>query len=201
MMSIYYLRVTSKVKAQRTHFLPAAAAPWHICFLFPVHLIPFKYHQRKAGTYDMGGSLEYILPSWSLDLNLNELRKGNMNNYENARKKEMEIGSRKSSSSSSAWLMRRVVLGIGFWMQGMRCYPWMGVIFFLKDTLRLDPSSLQILQTSSTLPMVAKPFIGLLSDSFYICGHHRLPYIAVGGTTFFPLKVPTVPLAFFIIYS
>lgn len=134
----------------------------------------------------MGGSLEYILPSSSLDLNLNELRKGNMNTYENARKKEMEIGSRKSSSSSSsAWLMRRVVLGIGFWMQGMRCYPWMGVIFFLKDTLRLDPSSLQILQTSSTLPMVAKPFIGLLSDSFYICGHHRLPYIAVGGTTTF----------------
>ena len=77
--------------------------------------------------------------------------------------------------------MRKMILGIGFWVQGMRCFPWLGVSFFLKDGLKLDPSTLQILQVSANLPMVAKPFYGILSDSFYIFGQHRLPYIAIGG--------------------
>lgn len=80
---------------------------------------------------------------------------------------------------------RGMLLGIGFWMQGFRCYPWMAVIFFLKDGLHVDPSTLQILQNSANLPMVAKPFYGLLSDSFYISGQHRIPYIACGGTITF----------------
>lgn len=77
--------------------------------------------------------------------------------------------------------MRKILLGIGFWVQGMRCFPWLGVSFFLKDGLKLDPSTLQILQVSANLPMVAKPFYGILSDSFYIFGQHRLPYIAIGA--------------------
>ncbi|KAL0464490.1 UNVERIFIED_CONTAM: putative folate-biopterin transporter 7 [Sesamum latifolium] len=56
-----------------------------------------------------------------------------------------------------------------------------GVIFFLKDGLRVEPSTLQILQNSANLPMVAKPFYGILSDSFYIFGQHRVPYIALGA--------------------
>ncbi|XP_019184214.1 PREDICTED: probable folate-biopterin transporter 7 [Ipomoea nil] len=77
--------------------------------------------------------------------------------------------------------MRKVLLGLGFWMQGFRCFPWMGVNFFLKDGLRVDPSTLQILQSSANLPMVAKPFYGILSDSIYISGQHRIPYIAFGA--------------------
>lgn len=85
--------------------------------------------------------------------------------------------------------MRKIILGIGFWVQGMRCFPWLGVSFFLKDGLKLGPSTLQILQVSANLPMVAKPFYGILSDSFYIFGQHRLPYIAIGGKfTVFCLK-------------
>ncbi|KVI07319.1 probable folate-biopterin transporter 7 isoform X1 [Cynara cardunculus var. scolymus] len=76
---------------------------------------------------------------------------------------------------------REMLLGIGFLMQGFRCFPWMAVIFFLKDGLRVDPSTLQILQNSANLPMVAKPFYGLLSDSFYVFGQHRIPYIAFGA--------------------
>ncbi|KAJ9545925.1 hypothetical protein OSB04_025632 [Centaurea solstitialis] len=76
---------------------------------------------------------------------------------------------------------RRMLLGLGFSMQGFRCFPWMAVIFFLKDGLRVDPSTMQILQNSANLPMVAKPFYGLLSDSFYVFGQHRIPYIAVGA--------------------
>ncbi|KAI3807734.1 hypothetical protein L1987_23668 [Smallanthus sonchifolius] len=76
---------------------------------------------------------------------------------------------------------REMLLGLGFCMQGFRCFPWMAVIFFLKDGLRLDPSTVQILLSSANIPMVAKPFYGLLSDSFYFFGQHRIPYIAGGA--------------------
>ncbi|CAL9104606.1 unnamed protein product [Musa textilis] len=76
--------------------------------------------------------------------------------------------------------LRRVV-GLGFWVQGFRCFPWMGVNFFLKDGLGVAPSSLQILQNSSNLPMVAKPLYGILSDALYLAGQHRLPYVAIGA--------------------
>ncbi|GLT59762.1 hypothetical protein SLA2020_325630 [Shorea laevis] len=75
----------------------------------------------------------------------------------------------------------RGLLGCGFWVQGFRCFPWMAVNFFLKDGLNVDPSTLQILQNSANLPMVGKPLYGIISDSVYISGQHRLPYIAIGA--------------------
>ncbi|KAF0922884.1 hypothetical protein E2562_002133 [Oryza meyeriana var. granulata] len=42
-------------------------------------------------------------------------------------------------------------------------------------------SSLQILQASANLPMVAKPLLGLLSDAVPIRGYRRLPYVAIGA--------------------
>ncbi|CAI9090793.1 OLC1v1025643C1 [Oldenlandia corymbosa var. corymbosa] len=86
-----------------------------------------------------------------------------------------------TSSSSNTEKMRKFLLGIGFWVQGLRCFPWLGVNFFLKDGLRVDPSTLQILQSSANLPMVAKPFLGIISDSCFIFGQHRIPYIAIGA--------------------
>lgn len=53
--------------------------------------------------------------------------------------------------------------------------------FFLKDGLNVDPSTLQLLQNSANLPMVAKPLYGIVSDAVYVSGQHRIPYIAVGG--------------------
>ncbi|KAG5534004.1 hypothetical protein RHGRI_028010 [Rhododendron griersonianum] len=85
-----------------------------------------------------------------------------------------------SNNNKKGVKMRKVVLGLGFWVQGLRCLPWMAVNFFLKDGLKVDPSTLQLLQNSANLPMVAKPIYGLLSDSVYIAGQHRLPYIAIG---------------------
>lgn len=82
---------------------------------------------------------------------------------------------------------RKLLLGIGYFVQGLRCFPWMGVNFFLKDGMRVEPSTLQILQNSANLPMVAKPFYGILSDSYYIFGEHRVPYIAFGGMDFHPI--------------
>ncbi|GMP70943.1 hypothetical protein CsSME_00029559 [Camellia sinensis var. sinensis] len=70
--------------------------------------------------------------------------------------------------------MRKVLLGLGFWVQAMRCFPWMGFNFFLKDNLKVDSSTPQLLQNSANLPMVAKPIYGLLSDSIYIASQHRI---------------------------
>ncbi|CAM8976550.1 unnamed protein product [Rhodiola kirilowii] len=73
------------------------------------------------------------------------------------------------------------LLGLGFWVQGFRCFPWMAVNFFLKDGIMVDPSTLQLLQNSANLPMVGKPFYGVVSDAVYIRGQHRVPYIAIGA--------------------
>ncbi|KAG6477896.1 probable folate-biopterin transporter 7 isoform X1 [Zingiber officinale] len=75
----------------------------------------------------------------------------------------------------------RKVLGMGFLVQGFRCFPWLGVNYFLIDGLGVAASSLQILQNSANLPMVAKPLIGILSDAISINGQHRLPYVAIGA--------------------
>ncbi|KAG7011015.1 putative folate-biopterin transporter 7, partial [Cucurbita argyrosperma subsp. argyrosperma] len=84
-------------------------------------------------------------------------------------------------SESNANNPIRKVLGLGYWVQGFRCFPWMAVNFFLKDGLNVDPSTLQLLQNSANLPMVAKPLYGILSDAVYIFGQHRIPYIAIGA--------------------
>ncbi|KAI8540607.1 hypothetical protein RHMOL_Rhmol09G0276200 [Rhododendron molle] len=101
------------------------------------------------------------------------------NNYSSSCSKDRNRNS--NSHNNKGVKMRKVVLGLGFWVQGLRCLPWMAVNFFLKDGLKVDPSTLQLLQNSANLPMVAKPIYGLLSDSVCIAGQHRLPYIAIGA--------------------
>lgn len=73
------------------------------------------------------------------------------------------------------------MLGLGYCIQGFRCFPWMIVNFFLKDGLHVDPSALQMLQNTANLPMVGKSLYGIISDAVYINGEHRIPYIALGA--------------------
>ncbi|KAG6650355.1 probable folate-biopterin transporter 7 [Carya illinoinensis] len=75
----------------------------------------------------------------------------------------------------------RRLLGLGFLVQGFRCFPLMALNFFLKDGLNVDSSALQLLLNSANFPMVAKPLYGIVSDAVYINGQHRIPYIAVGA--------------------
>ncbi|KAK1324319.1 putative folate-biopterin transporter 7 [Acorus calamus] len=101
------------------------------------------------------------------------------------------------------------LLGLGSWIQGFRCFPWMAVNFFLKDGLNVAPSTLQILQNSANLPMVGKPLYGVVSDAVYISGQHRLPYIAIGALlqavswlmiVLLPASLITIPtLSFFLL--
>lgn len=74
-----------------------------------------------------------------------------------------------------------VLCGLGYWVNGFRCFPWLGLNFHMANYLSMHPSTLQLVQNSSNLPMVAKPLYGILSDALYINGAHRIPYIAIGG--------------------
>lgn len=73
-----------------------------------------------------------------------------------------------------------VLCGLGYWVQGSRCFPWLALNFHMVNTLGLQPSTLQLVQYSCLLPMVAKPLYGVLSDVLYIGGGRRVPYISIG---------------------
>jgi hypothetical protein len=85
--------------------------------------------------------------------------------------------------------MRRVwwVCGVGYWVQGFRCFPWLALNFHLTRGLGLSPVALQLVQNAGSLPLVAKPLFGVLSDAVYIGRDHRLPYISLGGNSSAPL--------------
>jgi hypothetical protein len=102
----------------------------------------------------------------------------------------MEKEQKVEAERAAAAAAQRWVIGAGFWVQGFRLFPWLGVNFFLKDGMGVAASSLQILQASANLPMVAKPLLGLLSDAVPIRGGRRLPYVAIGGTSFPPPFLP-----------
>ncbi|KAL1188797.1 putative folate-biopterin transporter 8 [Cardamine amara subsp. amara] len=73
-----------------------------------------------------------------------------------------------------------VLCGLGYWVQGSRCFPWLALNFHMVHSLGLQPSTLQLVQYSCSLPMVAKPLYGVLSDVLYIGSGRRVPYIAIG---------------------
>ncbi|AAB80629.1 Similar to Synechocystis integral membrane protein (gb/D64002) [Arabidopsis thaliana] len=74
-----------------------------------------------------------------------------------------------------------VLCGLGYWVQGSRCFPWLALNFHMVHSLALQPSTLQLVQYSCSLPMVAKPLYGVLSDVLYIGSGRRVPYIAIGA--------------------
>jgi len=49
--------------------------------------------------------------------------------------------------------------------------------------MQVDPGQMQFLMSTAALPMVAKPIYGIISDSVYIKGAHRLPYLIIAGET------------------
>ncbi|KAL9161958.1 hypothetical protein ABFS82_07G055400 [Erythranthe guttata] len=73
-----------------------------------------------------------------------------------------------------------VLCGVGYYVNGFRGFPWLALNFHMAHNLNMHPSALQIVQNSANLPMVAKPFYGILSDALYIGGARRLPYISIG---------------------
>lgn len=74
-----------------------------------------------------------------------------------------------------------VLCGLGYYVNGFRGFPWLALNFHMAHNLNMHPSTLQLVQNSGNLPMVAKPLYGILSDALYIGGAHRIPYISIGG--------------------
>jgi folate/biopterin transporter len=74
-----------------------------------------------------------------------------------------------------------LLMGLCFFTQAMRCFPWMAMAYWYKDNLKVDPGTMQFLLSTASLPMVAKPVYGIISDSVYIKGAHRVPYLIVAG--------------------
>ncbi|KAG5034756.1 putative folate-biopterin transporter 9, chloroplastic [Glycine soja] len=82
-------------------------------------------------------------------------------------------------NSSNRQMM--LLCGLGYWVQGFRCFPWLALNFHMAGNLNLHPSTLQLVQNFANIPMVAKPLYGILSDAIYIKGAHRIPYVVIGG--------------------
>jgi hypothetical protein len=78
---------------------------------------------------------------------------------------------------------------MGYWVQGFRCFPWLALNFHLTRGLGLSPVALQLVQNAGSLPLVAKPLFGVLSDAVYIGRDHRLPYISLGGNSSAPFPL------------
>ncbi|KAJ8441672.1 hypothetical protein Cgig2_019059 [Carnegiea gigantea] len=78
-------------------------------------------------------------------------------------------------------MLMLLLCGFGYWIQGFRCFPWLALNFHMAHNLNFHPSTLQLVQNSANLPMVAKPFYGILSDALYIGGAHRIPYVIIGA--------------------
>ena len=101
-------------------------------------------------------------------------------------------------TKSAAQEARRKILGLGFWVQGFRTFPWVAVDFYLKDGLKMSPSGHQVVHNFSNIPFVGKPLYGFLSDVVCVRGEYRLPYIAMGGifsnfvANFLITKIPGV---------
>ncbi|KAG0607502.1 hypothetical protein M758_8G033700 [Ceratodon purpureus] len=68
-----------------------------------------------------------------------------------------------------------------YFTQGLRCFPWMAMTYWYKDNLKVDPGTMQFLMSTAALPMVAKPVYGIISDSVYIKGAHRVPYVIIAA--------------------
>lgn len=51
-------------------------------------------------------------------------------------------------------------------------------------SVQVAPGEMQFLMSTAALPMVAKPIYGIISDSVYIKGAHRVPYLVIAGEIF-----------------
>ncbi|XP_015086750.2 probable folate-biopterin transporter 8, chloroplastic isoform X1 [Solanum pennellii] len=95
-------------------------------------------------------------------------------------KKKMVFEEKNGGLSQMRSQYMAILCGVGYWVQGFRCFPWLGLNFHMANGMNMHPSTLQLVQYFGILPMVAKPIFGILSDAVYIGGAHRIPYISLG---------------------
>jgi hypothetical protein len=110
--------------------------------------------------------------------------------FKNLKRAIPQLEERTQGFAVSQWLHRlsktygtpfMVLVVLGYCTQGFRCFPWLAMSYYFKDTLQVAPGTMQFLISTATLPMVAKPIYGIISDSIFIGGSHRVPYLVFAG--------------------
>ncbi|CAM6050270.1 unnamed protein product [Sphagnum compactum] len=110
--------------------------------------------------------------------------------FKNLKRALPQLEERTQGFAVSQWLHRlsktygtrfMVLVVLGYCTQGFRCFPWLAMSYYFKDTLQVAPGTMQFLISTATLPMVAKPIYGIISDSIFIGGSHRVPYLVFAG--------------------
>ncbi|XP_022924744.1 probable folate-biopterin transporter 9, chloroplastic [Cucurbita moschata] len=137
---------------------------------FPKHILCL--HHRNPNIFEN--------PSKPTGIFINTLVESNPGHvlYREAKKREGNGRKREFPLVGSYQML--LLCGLGYWVQGFRCFPWLALNFHMAHYLNLHPSILQLVQNSGNLPMVAKPLYGILSDALYIGGARRVPYVSIG---------------------
>lgn len=68
-----------------------------------------------------------------------------------------------------------------YWTQGFRAFPWTGISYLIKDELKLSPAASQLLTSTAFIPWSIKPIYGIFSDTVYIYGDRRVPYLIISS--------------------
>ncbi len=78
---------------------------------------------------------------------------------------------------------RRVTFSLVMFMYSYTTIGNLAFYSLLKDVLHLDPAELNGYYTFINLLFLLKPLYGFVTDTCYIFGRHRQPYIMLGGVT------------------
>ncbi len=68
-----------------------------------------------------------------------------------------------------------------YFNQGIGSLTSQPLFFYLKETLKLEPSKIMYLSSVITIPWMIKPLYGWLSDAFPLWGYRRKSYMIVSG--------------------
>lgn len=69
---------------------------------------------------------------------------------------------KKNGSLRKGCQQMSVLCGFGYWMNGFRCFHWLGLNFHMAISLSMHPSTLQLVQNIGNLPLVAKPRLDIV---------------------------------------
>ncbi|KAH0665906.1 hypothetical protein KY285_027112 [Solanum tuberosum] len=74
-----------------------------------------------------------------------------------------------------------IAVAMVYFIQGVLGLSDLAISFYLKDDLHLDPAETAVISGFSSLPLLAKPLYGFISDSFPLFGYRRRSYLVLSG--------------------
>ncbi|XP_015165648.1 folate-biopterin transporter 1, chloroplastic-like isoform X2 [Solanum tuberosum] len=74
-----------------------------------------------------------------------------------------------------------IAVAMVYFVQGVLGLSDLAVSYYLKDDLHLDPAETAVISGFSSLPLLAKPLYGFISDSFPLFGYRRRSYLVLSG--------------------